>query len=134
MTVVNPFIAKARLHSLRRYLPVSQNTAEDSGDQAVPEKYLESEGPVYRPVSALDSDRATAISKMAEIERIAESLPGIDCGSCGAPTCFAFATDVVRGQAHLDDCVFLLRAQYHALTEQLETTKQKMTETKGEAE
>ena len=134
MTVVNPFIAKARLHSLRRYLPVSQNTAEESGEQAVPEKYLESEGPVYRPVSALDSDRAAAISKMAEIERLAETLPGIDCGSCGAPTCFSFATDVVCGQAHIDDCVFLLRAQYNALAERLENKEPKTTETKGETE
>ena len=134
MTVVNPFIAKARLHSLRRYLPVSQNTAEESGEQAVPEKYLESEGPVYRPVSALDSDRAAAISKMAEIERLAETLPGIDCGSCGAPTCFSFATDVVCGQAHIDDCVFLLRAQYNALAERLEHRESKNVETKGETE
>ena len=123
MTVVNPFIAKARLHSLRRYLPVSQNTADDPNGQGIPEKYLESDGPVYSPVSALDSDRATAISKMAEIERIAESLPGIDCGSCGAPTCFAFATDIVRGQAKLDDCIFLLRAHYQALSEQMEANE-----------
>lgn len=37
MTVANPFIAKARLQSLRRYLPVSQNWASDN-DGTVPDE------------------------------------------------------------------------------------------------
>ena len=28
---------------------------------------------------------------LSDIESIAKSLPQIDCGSCGAPTCMAFA-------------------------------------------
>ena len=42
---------------------------------------------------------------MAQIQAIRESLPGIDCGSCGAPTCRAFAEDLVKGTAHIDDCI-----------------------------
>lgn len=36
---------------------------------------------------------------MSEIERIRRTLPGIDCGACGAPSCRAFAEDIVRGIA-----------------------------------
>ena len=32
-----------------------------------------------------------------EIERILEGLPGVDCGLCGAPSCRAFAEDIVNG-------------------------------------
>jgi len=34
-------------------------------------------------------------------------LPGLDCGSCGAPTCFAHAEDIYENEAKLYDCVVL---------------------------
>ena len=42
---------------------------------------------------------------MADIQRLREELPGTDCGSCGAPTCRAFAEDIVKGLATIDSCV-----------------------------
>ena len=48
----------------------------------------------------------TALEKMEKIEKMKVHLPQIDCGVCGAPTCEAFATDVVCGQADLHRCVF----------------------------
>jgi Na+-translocating ferredoxin:NAD+ oxidoreductase RNF subunit RnfB len=33
----------------------------------------------------------------------------LDCGACGAPTCRAFAEDVVRGTAKASDCVLTMR-------------------------
>ena len=52
------------------------------------------------------SDAMAMMSKMTEI--IAR-LPGLDCGTCGAPTCRALAEDIVRGSATLHDCVFAMR-------------------------
>ena len=40
------------------------------------------------------------------IRTITESLPGIDCGVCGSPTCRAFAEDIVAGRAEETMCVF----------------------------
>jgi len=59
-----------------------------------------------RSMLILDKDRKKAFEKMEKIERMKEHLPQIDCGVCGAPTCEAFATDVVCGQADLHRCVF----------------------------
>lgn len=59
-----------------------------------------------RSMMVLDPDISKALEKMEKIERMKEHLPQIDCGVCGAPTCEAFATDVVCGQAHLEQCVF----------------------------
>jgi Na+-translocating ferredoxin:NAD+ oxidoreductase RNF subunit RnfB len=42
---------------------------------------------------------------MSEIQKLKEELPGIDCGSCGAPSCRAFAEDVVKCEACLEDCL-----------------------------
>ena len=41
---------------------------------------------------------------LADIHTFKDTLPGIDCGSCGAPTCRAFAEDVIKGLAERDGC------------------------------
>ncbi len=103
LTMQNPFIAKARLQTLRRYLPVSQNTIPN-GENYINADYLFEELPSYRPISRLGNTLAESMRMMADIQKIKATLPGIDCGSCGAPTCRAFAEDVVKKHASLDDC------------------------------
>ena len=103
LTMQNPFIAKARLQTLRRYLPVSQNTLSKD-DTYIPGDYLFEDLPVYNQISRLGSSIAESMRMMADIQNIRATLPGIDCGSCGAPTCRAFAEDVVKKQACIDDC------------------------------
>ncbi len=69
----------------------------------------------YRPVGKIDEDRSTAMQKMSEIEELAESLPALDCGSCGAPTCRAFAEDVVLGGRNIDECIVYMRERIHEM-------------------
>lgn len=107
MAVQNPFIAKARLQSLRRYLPVSQNFLSPEEQEYIPDGYFFNELPVYKPVSSLGSNMAESMRMMADIQKLRESLPGIDCGSCGAPSCRAFAEDVIRGAAEPSACRIL---------------------------
>ena len=49
------------------------------------------------------------MEKPLKIDEIFHSLPGLDCGSCGAPSCHALAEDVVLGRASLEDCIFKVR-------------------------
>ena len=72
-----------------------------------------------RPLKPLDKDLAKAIKKRKEKEKIFESLPKIDCGICGAPTCLAFAEDVVRKEAELTDCIFNLPQKFAEISEDL---------------
>ena len=46
---------------------------------------------------------------MHAIEEITKKLPGIDCGSCGAPTCMAFAEDIVKKETCADECTVIMR-------------------------
>lgn len=108
MTVENPFIAKARLMSLRRYLPISQN-APPRDAKYVPTEYFFNELPNNTPFSRLSDNLGESMQMMAEIERVRKSLPGIDCGACGAPTCRAFAEDLIRGHAQMQACVVQMR-------------------------
>jgi hypothetical protein len=105
LTIQNPFIAKARLQTLRRYLPVSQNILTKEELSYIPELYLYDKMPKYEPISRLSPNIAESMRMMRDIQAIKESLPGIDCGACGAPTCRAFAEDAVRGLCDIEACV-----------------------------
>ena len=105
LTIQNPFIAKARLQSLRRYLPVSQNFLSKEEEGNFPDEILFNDLPVYKPISRLSDSMAESMRMMAEIQKIRADLPCIDCGSCGAPNCRAFAEDVVKNQAKIEDCL-----------------------------
>lgn len=104
LTIQNPFIAKARLLSIRRYLPVSQNQLTPEELSYIPESYLFDELPEYSPISKLGNSIAESMRMMADIQKIKNELPGIDCGACGAPTCKAFAEDLVKKLACPDGC------------------------------
>ena len=70
----------------------------------------------YEAVFKLDDDLFEAMHKMKMISEIENRLPGLDCGSCGAPSCRALAEDVVRGTAKESDCVVRFREQLEALS------------------
>ena len=116
MTVANPYIAQARLQNLRRYMPVSQNRApKDDEPTYVPCEYIDLQEFDYRPLGQLDDNIGVSIRMMGQIQKIREELPGLDCGSCGAPTCRALAEDVVKGTASVDDCIIRIKQRLRAL-------------------
>jgi len=72
-----------------------------------------------RPIQPLDKNLGKAIKKRKKKEEIYESLPKIDCGVCGAPTCLTFAEDVVKGEAKQTDCIFNLPQKFVKLSNEL---------------
>lgn len=89
--------------------------AEKSCESLEPEQIVLSKDIAPRPARQLSSDFAQARKMMEQLEEIAAKLPGLDCGSCGAPNCRALAEDIVRKQAHLEDCVTIMKARYEEL-------------------
>ncbi len=121
MAPENPFVAKARLQTLRRYLPVSQ-THLASDEHYIPENYFSGEMPAYRPIQRLSESFGESLRMMADIQRLRSELPGIDCGACGAPTCRAFAEDIVKGKTVRECCVV---EKSRLLDEQIKQEEQK---------
>ena len=107
LNVENPFIAKARLRSLRKYLPVSANHISEA--EALSNDIFYDSQIDNNCVDMLAGDRMTAIAKMTQIENIYRELPHLDCGSCGAPNCHALAEDIVKNDACKSDCLIQLR-------------------------
>ena len=105
LTVQNPHIAKARLQTLRKQLPVSQNLPSPEEQEYIPELYLFNELPEYEPMSQLSHNMAESMRMMADIQKLHSALPGIDCGACGSPNCRALAEDIVKGTAGKRSCM-----------------------------
>jgi Na+-translocating ferredoxin:NAD+ oxidoreductase RNF subunit RnfB len=66
---------------------------------------------------------------MNRLESIVASLPRIDCGSCGAPTCRAFAEDVVLGKSQITDCTFKLRERLQELAREMGSLSEELPPT-----
>lgn len=60
-----------------------------------------------RSIVKLDDNRSEAMRKMHRIKQLKEILPRVDCGICGAPSCQAFAEDIVQKGADIRSCVFV---------------------------
>ena len=115
LTVENPYVAKSRIQKLRKTLPLSRGRLKGK----VPASALWTVPLEYVPVMKLNDDMATAMRMMRQIDALVKEMPGLDCGSCGAPTCRAFAEDVARGFASRGDCIFTRREQVQRLVEEL---------------
>lgn len=114
LTVENPYLARVKIKKLGRYKPVACNHI---GDELPPKMYWEN-SLEYEPVFKLGENIAESVSMLAKIEDLCKRLPGLDCGSCGAPTCKALAEDVARGVAYETDCIHLFRQQIRMLSDQ----------------
>ncbi len=114
LNVENPFTAKMRIKEQMRALPSS---GTDSHPDAAIQTILDhTRKPDFLPTFRLDPDRRRAMEKMRKIRELEEQLPGLRCGSCGAPSCHAFAEDVVMGRASEEDCIFKVRERMQRMT------------------
>lgn len=114
LTVENPYVAKARINGLRKYLPVAVTHVEK-----VPSNiYLEKP---YEPndVFSLSANFVEAMEKMSQLEKILSTLPNLDCGSCGAPSCRALAEDIVRNKNTDKDCIYHMRDRMKKLLDEM---------------
>lgn len=109
LTAANPFIAKTRLKKLKKHSPVSCNRLPH---KEIPETILNSEKITpCDDVIKLADNLQEALSRMARMEELLKIFPGLDCGTCSAPTCRAHAEDVVKGYTTEYDCVFRAREE-----------------------
>lgn len=108
LVIENSFIARAKIGNHAKSLDHLSYTDEEI------EQYIKmyedgfirlTETIEPRLVMSLDKDILKSIKKMELIREILKNLPGIDCGVCGAPTCRAFAEDIVKGDNNHSLCI-----------------------------
>ena len=115
LTVENPYVAEVKLKRLRKYMPVARSHIEGNAEELV--KWTKEVQ--YEPVFNLGNTMMESFARLNQVGRLCKKLPGLDCGSCGAPTCKSLAEDIVRGEAVESDCVYYLRENLHKLSEEV---------------
>ncbi|MCI8607699.1 MAG: 4Fe-4S dicluster domain-containing protein [Hungatella sp.] len=128
LTVENPYVAEVKLKRLRKYMPVARSHMEENTKEYVPW----TTGVEFEPVFRLGDNMMESFSRLERVERLCKRLPGLDCGSCGAPTCKALAEDIVRGEASERDCVYYLRDNLHKLSQEVAVLAEDLAERESE--
>ena len=120
LTVENPYIARGRvLRMVERYGSEPCQDRQKIRD-LYQKNFFSLTGTIAAsPSQPLDDDITRAIHKMHRRNQMYDMLPKIDCGACGAPTCLAFAADVVKGDADAEECVFLTMKTFESMTRNL---------------
>jgi hypothetical protein len=107
-TVENRFIAQSRVFRLMRMLGGKPSVDSRVVMDLVRNGFFSFERSIQpKPLTPLDSDRETALKKLNIKKEIRKSLPGGDCGVCGAPDCNTLAEDTAMGKAKVEDCPFI---------------------------
>ena len=126
LTFENTYVAKNRLRRLSEKLPrleAPEGVERELTSEEMRTQLLFQPNPAMK----LDDDFYVALQKMERIEQICADLPGLDCGSCGSPSCRALAEDVVLGFAVELDCIFKLKQKIQQMSKQMvdisETTR-----------
>ncbi|WP_018962522.1 [Fe-Fe] hydrogenase large subunit C-terminal domain-containing protein [Coprothermobacter platensis] len=125
LTVENNFVAQQRIKRLSERMQresfVDKMTEQELVDEDKPdlERLRWSRSLERSNAMELSDDIGKALSMMQQIDEVLKTLPGLDCGSCGAPTCKTLAEDIVKGLATEYDCVFILKNKINDLAQEL---------------
>lgn len=98
-----PLTVENRYVALERIKRICKNLAQQNSNGTIRDYMKPYDQDSFRfdseikPIDALslDSDIVKSMEKLDAIHELADSLPGINCGICGSPTCVAFAEDVI---------------------------------------
>lgn len=121
LTAENKFVAE---NNLRRRIQQLRQTEPENRRETLRRSMTLHDFPVSaelrkkitpRPMMQLDEDIVEAMEKFERMEEVLTSLPGLDCGACGAPSCQGLAEDIVQGKATEINCIFKLRSGVHRI-------------------
>jgi len=121
--VLNPeniYIAKRRLQYLSKNIKEDKEFIREINNLISISDILLKQAITPKPIWKLDDDMGKALKKMEEMREIIKVLPGLDCGSCGSPTCASLAEDIVRGNAQIYDCIFILKEKLREMAREME--------------
>ena len=118
LTVENSFVAKNRLRSVMNRSALKSVVKTDAFETA--RETLRLNGEIEPNNSRqLEGTMRERIERSERINQIEASLPGLDCGSCGSPTCRALAWDIEHGNATELNCVFRLKDRISELAAEM---------------
>lgn len=114
LTVENSYVAKSKIRELAKKYQNNKSTTYDCNADVFLDKNIKE-----TPLTQLGSNMGETIALIEKINSIYKSLPQLDCGSCGAPSCNALAEDIVRGFGKESDCIIKLKEKIRLISNEI---------------
>jgi Na+-translocating ferredoxin:NAD+ oxidoreductase RNF subunit RnfB len=108
LTVENVYVARSRNLQLISSLPHASSRFTREIERRFASEAFSLRAPLRpRDIEGQDVDLRERVARKKRAAALLKSLPGLNCGLCGAPTCRSHAGDVSQSRAEIGDCVFL---------------------------
>lgn len=114
LTVENSYVCSNRIRNMIHLDPETKPLEKLDENKLYWKKALEP-----AQTMKLADNFEEAMQKLERIDKIWSTMPKLDCGSCGAPSCKALAEDIVNGFATENDCIFRMRERVQNLAKEL---------------
>jgi iron only hydrogenase large subunit-like protein len=108
LTTENPHVAQRNIQRIARWLESTRKVKEEPGYWMQLQHLFDHETELRAtPVAPFPQDLRQLAARRKERAALLAQMPGKNCGACGAPGCETLVDDVLRGEAQLEDCVFV---------------------------
>jgi hypothetical protein len=108
LTVEGPFVAQRSIQRIVRWLEGGRGVNEEQVRSMLLDRFFDMETEIgSRAIEQIPKDLRKAVARKKERAAMLARLPGKNCGACGSPDCATLVEDVLKGEATLEDCVFL---------------------------
>ncbi len=114
LTVENSYVAKAKIRELSKKYDKNINVINDYNTDVFFDKEI-----AETPLPQLGANMKETIALIDKINSIYNTLPQLDCGSCGAPSCNALAEDIVRNFGKESDCIIKLKEKIRLISNEI---------------
>jgi hypothetical protein len=116
LTVANVYLTRSYVHAATAHLPKRDAETEAEVRRRYNTEDFSLDCPIRpRPVRDQTGSLKERVQVIQQAEATLGTLPGLDCGLCGAPTCKELARDVSVGDAKTQDCIFLSKERLREL-------------------
>jgi iron only hydrogenase large subunit-like protein len=116
LTVDNLYVTRSKLQQIATELPDKKALIEAEALKRYPGQNLYAKAPIRpRPIKGDRGDLKERIKRVKEAEGVLSTLPGLNCGLCGAPNCKTLAKDIASGDAQKTECIFFSKDRLEKL-------------------
>ena len=108
LTAIDKYLAKSAVQKMVKLFGLGRRLTRNSILRMYEKGQFQTEKSPAKLIELYGTKKeALSIESLQEIEKIMELLRDTNCAACGAPDCRTFAEDIVRGNASLQDCLWI---------------------------
>ena len=108
LTAIDKYLAKSGVQKMVKLLGLGRRLTRENILRMYEKGQFRTEKSPAKLIDLYGAKKeALSLESLQKIEEIMELLKETDCAACGAPDCRTFAEDIIRGNASLQDCLWI---------------------------